>query len=45
MRASSASELSAETILDITNSYQEARYGPVDAPALQRLETQVAAIR
>lgn len=45
MRASSGSRLSADTILDITNSYQEARYGGVDALALQRLETQVAAIR
>ena len=45
MRASTESKLSADTILDITNSYQEARYGGVDAHALQQLEAQVAAIR
>jgi hypothetical protein len=45
VRASTESKLSADTILNITNCYQEARYGSVDAHALQRLETQVAAIR
>jgi len=45
IRAGTESLLSADTILNITNSYQEARYGGVDAHALQQLETQVAAIR
>ncbi len=45
IRAGTESLLSADTILDITKLYQEARYGGVDAHALQQLETQVAAIR
>ena len=44
LRVSVESKLSADTIRDITSSYQEARYGNLDPSALQRLETQVAAI-
>ncbi len=44
-RVSANSRLSADTIHDITSSYQEARYGNFDPAALQRLEQQVAAIR
>jgi len=45
IRAGTESLLSADTILNITKLYQEARYGGVDAHALQQLQTQVAAIR
>jgi hypothetical protein len=44
LRVGAESKLSADTIRDITSSYQEARYGNIDPSALQRLETQVAAI-
>ncbi len=44
LRVSTESKLSADTIHDITSSYQEARYGNIDPQALQRLEAQVAAI-
>ena len=44
LRVSTESKLSADTIHDITSSYQEARYGNIDPAALQRLEAQVAAI-
>ena len=44
LRVSTESRLSADTVRDITSSYQEARYGNIDPQALQRLETQVAAI-
>ena len=44
-RVSTDSRLSADTIHDITSSYQEARYGSIGPAALQRLEAQVAALR
>lgn len=44
LRVSTESRLSADTVHDITSSYQQARYGNIDPQALQRLEAQVAAI-
>ena len=43
-RVSADCEMDVDIIHDITDTYLEARYGDVDPAALQRLETQVAAI-
>lgn len=45
VRAKNADVLKASAVDEITDSYQLARYSKLDATALQRLETQVSALR
>ena len=44
-RIANESALPKETINDLTSTYLDARYGPADPTALQRLESTVANLR
>jgi hypothetical protein len=44
VRVKGETELPAETVQDITDTYLEARYGPPDPVSLRRLESRVAAL-
>ena len=45
IRAAARSDIPAETVQRITSTYLDARYGPPDPALLQRLESDVAALR
>ena len=45
LRAANQSELSAETVNSITETYLDARYGPPNPALLQKLESEVMSLR